>query len=88
MFIVNGEEFEDDDITAVANEMTCDLNEEQMTQLINQLMLEWPNESTKGSNLMIREGDQVLRLGHIADCVSVEDGHAFIDSIQDYIDSI
>lgn len=88
MFVVNGEEFEDSDISAVAMELTGHLSDEQMSDLISHLMNEWPEESSDGATLMIREGDQSLKLGHISDCVKEENGHSFIGTIQEHLDSI
>jgi hypothetical protein len=88
MFVINGQEFDDNDITAVALELTGHLTDEQMSDLIGKIALEWRKEAEKGAALMIREGDQSLSLGHISDCVMQEDGHAFIDFIQEHLGSI
>lgn len=85
MFLVNGQEFEDNDLTPAVLELTGKLSESQMADLIDFLMGEWRDASQKGAALMIREGYQSLQLGHISDCVDEEDGNAFIQSIEQFI---
>lgn len=88
MYLVNGQEFDEYDLTPASLELTGHLSEEQKNELVGFLMNEWPEEAEKGAALMIREGYNTLQLGHISDCVSQENGLAFIASIEDYLKSI